>query len=133
MQTDNIADMLIRIKNAQSRNKTEVEVPYSKMNESIANVIKSKGCLEDVSVFKPKGKSFKMLSLSIKYDNSGRPAISRIERVSKSGLRVYTSADDIKMVSGGLGFYVISTSRGILASDEARKKKLGGELVCKVN
>lgn len=133
MQTDNIADMLIRIKNAQSRNKSEVEVPYSKMNENIANVIKSKGCLTEVTVFKPKGKSYRMLSLAIKYDASGRPAISSLERVSKSGLRVYTSANDIKFVSGGLGFYVVSTSRGVLASDEARKKKLGGELVCKVN
>lgn len=132
MLSDPIADMLTRIRNGQLTRLENVAVPYSKMKEAIAEVLKKHGYIEEFKVYKPKGKSYKYLSISLKYDLEGNPIIRNIDRVSKPGLRNYKKASDIRPVLGGLGIYIVSTSRGVLSSKEARKRNLGGEIICKV-
>lgn len=132
MMNDTIADMLTRIRNAQLRRKDSLEMPYSKLNEEIAKVLESKGFLAGVKSFKYEGKAYKGLHLDLKYDESGAPAIQAIKRISKPGLRNYSKVRDIKRVLGGLGISVVSTSRGIMAGDDARRQKLGGEMLCEV-
>ncbi len=132
MMTDSISDMLTRIRNAQERQDAVVEMPYSKKLENIAKVLKDEGYIEDVKVFKYDNKAYKGLSLKLKYNAEGKPAIQHISRVSKPSLRVYKKYDEIKPVLSGYGMYVISTSRGVMSSTEAKRKKLGGEVICKV-
>jgi small subunit ribosomal protein S8 len=132
MNTDPIADMLTRIRNAHLRNIETVELPYSKTKEAIALVLKEGGFLSDVRVFKPKDKSYKYLSLDLKYSDEGEPAIKYIDRESKPGLRKYKKVKEITPVLGGLGMFIVSTSRGILSSKDARKRNLGGEIICRV-
>lgn len=129
---DTISDMLTRIRNAQMRNKDSLELPYTKQNEQIAKVLEAKGFLGGVKSFKYEGKAYKGLHIDLKYTESGTPAIQSITRVSKPGLRNYSKSKDIKKVLGGLGITVISTSRGIMSSDDARRQKLGGEVLCEV-
>lgn len=131
MQTDTVADLLTRIRNAQARNTDSFEMPYSKMNESIAKVLAENGFLQGVHVFKQEKSTFKGLRVELKYDGE-QGAIRYLQRVSKPSLRNYVKARDLKPVLGGLGMYILSTSRGIVSSKEAGKRNLGGELVCKV-
>ena len=131
MNTDAIADMLTRIRNAQARKADFVEMPHSKLKEEIAKIIVESGFALNVKVFKAKESKFKNLSISLKYDDLMEPAISKIERISKSSLRKYFGAKDLKPVIGGLGVEVISTSRGVMTTNEARKKHLGGEVICR--
>lgn len=131
MNTDAISDMLTRIRNAQARKADIVEMPHSNLKEEIAKIIVESGFALNVKVFKVKDSKFKNLSISLKYDDLMEPAISKIERVSKSSLRKYFSAKDLKPVIGGLGVEVISTSRGVMTANEARKKHLGGEVICR--
>ncbi|PIR42513.1 30S ribosomal protein S8 [candidate division WWE3 bacterium CG_4_9_14_0_2_um_filter_35_11] len=131
MNTDSISDMLTRIRNAQSRKSGFVEMPYSKLKEEIAKLIVQTGFASDVKVFKAKDSKFKGMSISLKYNELMEPAISKIERVSKSSLRKYFGAKDLKPIIAGLGVEVISTSRGIMTANEARKKHLGGEVICR--
>jgi len=123
--------MLTRIRNAQSRKSGFVEMPYSKLKEEIAKLIVQTGFASDVKVFKAKDSKFKGMSISLKYNELMEPAISKIERVSKSSLRKYFGAKDLKPIIAGLGVEVISTSRGIMTANEARKKHLGGEVICR--
>jgi small subunit ribosomal protein S8 len=132
MINDTISDMLTRIRNAQMRSKDSLELPYSKQNEQIAKVLEAKGFLTAVKSFKYEGKAYKGLHIDLKYTEDGVPAIQAINRVSRPGLRNYSKSRDIKRVLGGLGIYVVSTSRGIMASDDARRQKLGGEVLCEV-
>jgi small subunit ribosomal protein S8 len=132
MINDNISDMLTRIRNAQLRSKDSLELPYSKQNEQIAKILEDKGFLSGVKSFKYEGKAFKGLHLDLKYAEDGTPAIQAINRVSRPGLRNYSTARNIKRVLGGLGIYVVSTSRGIMSSDDAKRQKLGGEIICEV-
>ncbi len=132
MINDNISDMLTRIRNAQMRSKDSLELPYSKQNEQIAKILEAKGFLSGVKSFKYEGKAFKGLHIDLKYTEDGTPAIQAINRVSRPGLRNYSTARNIKRVLGGLGISVISTSRGIMASDDARRQKLGGEILCEI-
>ncbi len=132
MLTDSIADMITRIRNAQQRQKEEIEFPYSKTKEAIAKVLKENNFIDDVKVFKPKEKSYKYLNIKLKYNENGEPAIKSIERISRPGLREYKKVKDIRPVLSGLGIYIVSTSRGVVSSIEARKKNLGGEVLCRV-
>lgn len=132
MINDTISDMLTRIRNAQMRNKDSLEMPYTKQVEEIAKVLESRGYISGVKSFKYEGKAYKGLHIDLKYTEDGVPAIQAINRVSKPGLRNYSKSKDIRKVLGGLGIYIISTSRGIMASDEAKRQKLGGELLCEV-
>lgn len=128
---DTLANMLSQIKNAQVAGKPEVELPYSKEREAVAEVLEECGYLSKVKVFKSKGKNFKMLSLSLKYIDD-RPFISHMRRISKPGQRIYSPADDLPKALGGKGLVIVSTSRGVMGADEARKKRLGGEVICEV-
>lgn len=127
MYSDPISDMLTRLRNAQMRNLPEVEMPYSETKKSIAEVLKQSGYINDYKVFKSES-GHKGLNVQLK-DSKVEPAINHIEKISKASNRVYMKAKDIKL---NLGIYIISTSRGIISSTEARKKKLGGEVICHV-
>lgn len=119
------------IKNAAMSGNTSVETFYSKECEGVAKVLKDKGFLEEVKVFKPKGKTYKGLRLDLVIEDE-LPRITDVIRISKPGRRLYTRYPDITPVAGGHGVLVVSTSRGIMSGEEARNKKLGGELICKV-
>jgi len=126
--TDPIADMLLRIRNAQAAGLEKVELQSSKVKTEIARILKKEGYILDYSV---EGGIKKTLVLYIKYVN-GEPAIAGLRRKSKLGLRVYSRFDKIPKVLGGMGISILSTSGGMLTDREARKQKLGGEIVCVV-
>src|SRR5262245_6146679 len=126
--TDPISDMLTRIRNAHRALLPTVELPHSKMKESIANILKKEGYLAEVSV---EGKAIKTLKLKLKYDGK-KGVIEGLRRVSSPGLRRYVGATDIPRIRGGLGTAIMSTSQGIMTGVQARKNNLGGELVCYV-
>ena len=126
--SDPIGDMLARIKNSLMRNHKKVELPSSKFKIKLAEVLKSEGYIIDYKVteeIKPN------LEINLKY-NSGNPVISSIERISKPGRRFYSSAQSIPKIQNGLGMAIISTPKGIMTDTEARKAKVGGEIICKV-
>jgi small subunit ribosomal protein S8 len=125
--TDPIADMLVRIRNAQLVGHTEVAMPASKLKASIAQVLKQEGYIEDFAVRENGAKS--ELRIGLKY-YAGRPVIERLERVSKPGLRVYKGRDDIPRVMNGLGVAILSTSRGVMTDRKARADGVGGEVLC---
>ena len=125
--SDPIADMLVRIRNAQMVGHTEVAMPASKIKASIAQVLKDEGYIEDFVLRDADAK--KELRIGLKY-YAGRPVIERLERVSKPGLRVYRGRDDIPKVMNGLGISIISTSKGIMTDAQARQLGVGGEVLC---
>lgn len=127
--TDPIADMLTRIRNAMQVNKNTVRVPASKLKETIATLLKEAGYLESVEV--DTTGSFKELIITINRPDTN-PSITKLERVSKPGRRLYVKADKIPRVMNGRGIMIISTSKGIMTDAEARREKVGGELMCKV-
>ena len=125
--SDPIADMLIRIRNAQMVGHTEVAMPASKLKVSIAQVLKDEGYIEDFAL-RDEGTK-RQLRIGLKY-YAGRPVIERLERVSKPGLRVYRGRDDIPRVMNGLGVAILSTSRGVMTDRKARADGVGGEVLC---
>jgi small subunit ribosomal protein S8 len=125
--TDPITDMLNQIRNAQAVGKTEVLIPLSKIKNEIATILAKEGFIGDVKKT-TKGK-IKVLKISLKYDN-GVPAVAGLKRVSKPGQRIYNSVHEIKKVHGGFGISIISTPKGLMTNKEARKQKLGGEIIC---
>ncbi len=131
MSVDRLSNMLSSLKNAVMIGKPSIEIFYSKECESVAGVLKDAGFLSDVKVFKPKGKKYKNLKLELAHEGE-EFKLSELKRMSKPGRRLYTSADEITPVMGGHGVLVVSTSRGVMGGYEAKKKKLGGELICKV-
>lgn len=126
--TDPISDMLTRIRNAHMALLPTVELPHSKMKESIAGILRKEGYIADVSV---DGKTIKTLKLKLKYQEK-KAVIEGIKRVSSPGLRRYVGSTEIPRVRGGLGVAIVSTSKGVMSGTEARKCKLGGELLCYV-
>lgn len=127
--TDPITDMLNRIRNAHAVGKTEVLMPFSKLKNEIATLLLKEEFLADVKKM-AKGKN-KILKLSLRYDD-GLAAIEGSKRVSKPGQRIYVGVDAIKKVRGGFGVSIISTPKGLMTNDEARKAKLGGEVLLEV-
>ena len=125
--SDPIADMLVRIRNAQMVGHTEVSMPASKIKASIAQVLKDEGYIEDFALREEGPK--KQLRIGLKY-YAGRPVIERLERVSKPGLRVYRGRDDIPRIMNGLGVAILSTSRGVMTDRKARADGVGGEVLC---
>jgi small subunit ribosomal protein S8 len=125
--SDPIADMLIRIRNAQLVGHTEVAMPASKLKASIAQVLKDEGYIEDFALREEGAK--KELRIGLKY-YAGRPVIERLERVSKPGLRVYRGRNDIPRIMIGLGVAILSTSRGVMTDRKARADGVGGEVLC---
>jgi len=127
--SDPIADMLTRIRNAQSTNKPAVSMPASKVKRSIAVVLKDEGYIDDFAVQDVDGKP--QLNISLKY-YAGRPVIEKIERVSRPGLRIYRGNQDIPVVMNGLGVTIVSTSKGVMTDRKARDAGIGGEVLCVV-
>lgn len=128
MMQDTIADMLTRIRNAQTANKEVVTMPSSKIKASIAKVLKEEGYIDD---YKVDGSAKPELTISLRY-YAGRPVIERIERVSRPGLRIYRGCEDLPTVMNGLGVAIVSTSRGVITDRKARALKVGGEVLCVV-
>ena len=126
--SDPIGDMLARIKNAQVRNHSKVSLPSSKFKAKIADVLKSEGYIIDYKINDDKKPS---IEINLKY-NSGNPVINTIERISKPGRRIFSSASSLPKINNGLGIAIISTPQGVMTDIDARKKKLGGEIICKV-
>ena len=128
--TDPISDMITRIRNAQIRTLNSVLIPNSKLRARILDVLKEEGYIAD---YKPSTneKNNKLLLIDLKYNN-GIPVIKEITRVSKPGRRIYTKAESIPKIQNGLGIAIVSTSKGIMTDNDARSKKIGGEIICKV-
>lgn len=129
MFTDPIADMLTRIRNASLVKKDELVLPYSKFKANLAQVLFKEGFVSGVSETGDKPKSLK---IGLKYTDMGDAVITGIERVSKPGQRIYMGSDKLPRTNSGYGITVVSTSKGLLTDKEARKAKVGGEVVCQV-
>ena len=126
---DPIGDMISRIKNAQMRNHKMVELPSSNFKVKISEILKSEGYISDYKVNADSNKS--ILSINLKY-HSGNPVISVIERVSKPGRRIFSRAESLPKINNGLGIAIVSTPKGVMTDIDARKQKVGGEIICKV-
>jgi small subunit ribosomal protein S8 len=130
MMTDPIADMLTRIRNGLQSRHAAVEMPASKLKSAIAEVLKEEGYIKG---FATTGEgATKTLKVELRYVGKNEPVLSGLKRVSKPGLRVYSAATDIPRVFGGLGVAIISTSRGVMSGAQARKLRVGGEIICHV-
>lgn len=130
VMTDPIADFLTRIRNANSVNHEKVEIPASKQKKTLAEILKGEGFIKDYE-FIEDGKQG-VLRLYLRYTADKQKVITGIKRISRPGLRVYANKDEVPRVLGGLGIAIISTSRGIMTDKEARKRGLGGEVICYV-
>jgi small subunit ribosomal protein S8 len=128
--SDPIGDMIARIKNAQVRNHKKISLPSSNFKVKIADVLKSEGFIIDYKINKLESNKVD-LAIDLKY-HSGAPVISTIERVSKPGRRIFSSAESLPKINNGLGIAIISTPKGVMTDIDARKQKLGGEIICKV-
>lgn len=126
--TDPISDMLTRIRNSSRALLPTVEIPHSKVKESIAHILKSEGYVAEVAIEKNK---FKTIKLKLKYQGR-KGVIEGLKRVSKPGLRRYVGATEIPRVLNGMGVSLVSTPQGVMTGTEARKKNLGGELICQI-
>ena len=126
--SDPIGDMLARIKNALMRNQKKVKLPSSKFKVKITDVLKVEGYIIDYKISNEKKP---ILEIDLKY-NSGNPVISTIERISKPGRRIFSSAQSLPKINGGLGIAIVSTPKGVMTDVDARKQKVGGEIICKV-
>jgi len=128
--SDPIGDMIARIKNAQVRNHKKLELPSSNFKVKIADVLKNEGFIIDYKVNKKESNKADLM-INLKY-NAGSPVISTIERISKPGRRIFSSAQSLPKINNGLGIAIISTPKGVMTDIDARKQKLGGEIICKV-
>ena len=127
--SDPIGDMIARVKNAQARNHKKVQLPSSNFKSKIADILKNEGFIKDFKVNLENNKS--ILSMELKY-HSGNPVISAFERVSKPGRRIFSSADSLPKINNGLGIAIVSTPKGVMTDIDARKQRVGGEIICKV-
>ena len=128
--TDPIADMLTRIRNANTVGHETVEIPASKMKKAIAEILKEEGYITDFEVIEDNKQG--MIKVTMKYGANKERVISGIKKISKPGLKVYAKANEVPKVLGGLGIAIISTSKGIVSDKEARKLGVGGEVICYV-
>ena len=127
--SDPIGDMIARVKNAQARTHKKVDLPSSNFKSKIADILKNEGFIKDFKVLNEQNKN--VLSLELKY-HSGNPVISNFERVSKPGRRIFSSADSLPKINNGLGIAILSTPKGVMTDIDARKQRVGGEIICKV-
>jgi small subunit ribosomal protein S8 len=130
--TDPIADMLTRIRNANVAMHDSVRMPSSKVKEALAAILEREGYIEGYNVQDDAGRPGRSLNIRMKYSPERARTISGLRRVSKPGLRVYTGADKLPRVLGGLGVAVLSTSHGLMTDREARQRRVGGEVLCYV-
>jgi small subunit ribosomal protein S8 len=129
--TDPIADMLTRIRNSIAVSKNEVSLPHSNMKERVAKLLKDQHLIDSVETIKEPDSIHKTLHIVINQPDTN-PKINEIVRLSKPGRRLYTRADKMPQVKNGRGFVIVSTSQGLMTSSEAKRKGVGGELICKV-
>ena len=130
--TDPIADMLTRIRNANVAMHDDVAMPSSKQKEALAALLQSEGYIGEFEIVDPDDRPEKLLKIQMKYSPERERVISGIKRVSKPGLRVYSKSSEVPRVLGGLGISVLSTSQGLMTDREARKRRVGGEILCQV-
>jgi small subunit ribosomal protein S8 len=130
--TDPIADMLTRIRNANTAFHDDVAMPSSKLKEAMAGILKREGYITGYSVDEAPGRPGKRLTIKMKYTSDRRRTISGLKRVSRPGLRVYSKAEAVPRVLGGMGISILSTNQGLLTDREARERKVGGEVLCQV-
>ena len=130
--TDPIADMLTRIRNANAAMFDSVKMPSSKLKVNLAKVLEREGFITGFTVTKVEGKPGETLEINLKYSDDRKKTIAGIKRVSTPGLRIYKKSDQMPKVLGGVGVAVVSTSHGLMTDREARKAKLGGEVLCYV-
>jgi small subunit ribosomal protein S8 len=128
--TDPIADLLTRIRNGVHARKEQVEIPWSTVKAQLVEVLAAEGFLKEHSTVEQEGR--RVLRVWLKYDSNNRPVISGIKRLSRPSLRIYVGAREIPAVRSGLGVNILSTPAGILTDREARKRNVGGELMCSV-
>jgi len=130
--SDPIADMLTRIRNATAARHDSVMIPASKIKVSIAKVLKEEGFIKDFAIITEEGRPQPNLKVELSYGGRRQPVLNGIKRVSKPGLRVYVQRREIPRVYGGLGIAIISTPRGVMSGQEARRHEVGGEVLCYV-
>ena len=126
---DTISDLLTRIRNGQMSNKEKVKIPYSKMKEALCKVMLEEGYIEGVNV---EESEYKNIIVDLKYYD-GKPVIDLIQRVSRPGLRIYKSSNEIPLVKNGLGICIVSTSQGLMTGKVAKEKNFGGEIICYIS
>jgi small subunit ribosomal protein S8 len=127
---DSIGDMLTRIRNAATVRHDSVEMPTSKLKIAVLKILKEEGFINDYEIIK--GKSEKLIKIRLKYIENNKSIISGIERVSKPGLRIYAQHNEIPRVYGGVGVAILSTPKGVITGQQARRQKVGGEVICYV-
>ena len=132
MMTDPVADMLTRIRNANTAMHDEVRMPSSKLKEALAGVLQKEGYIDSFTVADDPNRPGRQLTIKMKYSPERARTISGLRRVSKPGLRVYSKAEEIPRVLGGLGVAVLSTNQGLMTDREARQRRVGGEVLCQV-
>lgn len=130
MVTDPIADMITRIRNAMNAQHQKVEIPGSKLKVEIARILKEEGFVANYRVADEDGK--KTIKVYLKYRPNQKPVISKLERVSKPGCRVYVASGEVPRVIGGMGVNILTTSRGVMTGKQARQMGVGGEILCNV-
>jgi len=128
--TDPIADMLTRIRNAINRRHASVDIPHSKMKESIARILQDEGFIQRYEIV-PDGR-FQALRVHLKYAEGRRPVLTHLRRLSTPGRRLYAGSAQIPRALGGLGIVIVSTPRGVITGTRARRENVGGELICEV-
>jgi small subunit ribosomal protein S8 len=128
--SDQIGDMLTRIRNAAMVRHDTTEMPASKLKVAVLKILKEEGFISDYEVIK--GKPERLIRVRLRYDNSNKSMISGIERISKPGLRVYSQHNEIPRVYGGVGIAILSTPKGVVTGQQARKEGVGGEILCYV-
>ena len=126
---DTISDLLTRIRNGQMSYKEKVTIPYSKMKEALCKVMLEEGYIEGISV---EENEYKNIIVDLKYYD-GKPLIDLIQRISRPGLRIYKSSNEIPLVKNGLGICIVSTSQGLMTGKVAKEKKCGGEIICYIS
>lgn len=131
MSSDNIADMLTKVRNASKAQHESVIIPLSKMKLEITKIFKNEGFIKNFKVIDEK--PFKNIKIFLKYDEYGEPVISKLKRVSKPSLRVYKQCEEIPRILNGLGVVIVSTSKGVITGQRAKEEKVGGEILCYVH
>ena len=135
MSSDPIADFCTSIRNGYMARKLKIQIPYSKLKEEMAKALSEQGYLKKIKINPPAGGEklkMKKIEVELKYDEKGKPVLTKIERISKPGLRVYKGSQNIPRVLSGLGIAIVSTPKGLLTGKQAKKQNLGGEIICQV-
>ncbi len=132
MIVDPISDMLTRMRNAIIARHTKVDVPASRLKIEVARILKEEGYITNYSIKTSEGSNARTLRIFLRYGPKGESVITQLKRVSRPSLRVYVPSDEVPRVLGGLGVNILSTSQGVMTGKQARKSKIGGEILCSV-